>query len=59
MRSLDWVDKVTTRKPKQDDEEQSKRFLEAAREHEADETEKGADSAFKAVTKPKKPHAPK
>lgn len=32
-----------------DDEEQSKRFIEAAREAEADETEKGADKAFKKV----------
>lgn len=38
-----------------DDPIQSKRFLEAAREAEADETEKGADRAFKAVVgKPKK-----
>jgi hypothetical protein len=32
-----------------DDPEQSKRFLEAAKEAEADETEKGADKAFKGV----------
>jgi hypothetical protein len=41
------------RKP-QDDPEQSKRFLEAAREAGADETEKGAERAFKAVAKPRK-----
>lgn len=38
------------KKPKtkpQDDPEQSKRFIEAAREAAADETEKGADRAFK------------
>lgn len=40
---------------KPDDAEQSKRFLEAAREAEADETEEGAQRAFKAaVKKPKK-----
>jgi hypothetical protein len=34
---------------KQDDPAQSKRFIEAAREAEADETEEGADKAFKKV----------
>lgn len=45
-----------SRKPerKPDDPEQSKRFIEAAKEAEADETEAGADRAFKkAVEKPK------
>jgi hypothetical protein len=43
------------RKPaKQDDPEQSKRFLEAAQEAGADRTPKGADRAFKAVVKPRK-----
>jgi hypothetical protein len=37
--------------------EQSKRFLEAAKAAEADETEKGADRAFKAVVKPRKSKA--
>ena len=38
-----------------DDPEQSKRFIDAAKEAEADETEKGADRAFKKVTsKPSK-----
>jgi len=32
-----------------DDEAQSKRFIDAAKEVEADETEKGADRAFKKV----------
>jgi hypothetical protein len=45
------------KKPQQrtaDDPEQYKRFLEAAREAEADETEAGADLAFKKVMgKPK------
>ena len=44
---------MTKQKPKQrteDDPSQSKRFIEAAREAEADETEKGADRAFKRVT---------
>jgi hypothetical protein len=35
----------------QDDPVQSKRFIDAAREAEADETEKGADKAFRKVTK--------
>lgn len=39
----------------QDDPEQSKRFLEAAKAAEADETAKGADKAFKAVVKPRQP----
>lgn len=34
-----------------DDPEQSKRFLEAAREAEADETEEGAERAFQLVAK--------
>jgi hypothetical protein len=44
-------------RPKQDDPEQSKRFLEAAKEAEADETKEGAERAFKAVVKPPKPKA--
>jgi len=47
-----------TKKPQQrtaDDPEQSKRFIEAAKEAGADETEAGADRAFKKVTsKPSK-----
>jgi hypothetical protein len=35
---------------KPDDVAQSKRFIEAAREAEADETREGADRAFKKVT---------
>lgn len=48
-----------TKRPKAqpDDPEQSKRFLEAAREAGADETEKGAEKAFKAVVKPREPKA--
>jgi hypothetical protein len=47
--------------PKQDDPEQYKRFLEAARKAEADETEEGADRAFrKTVMRPSRPNpAPK
>ena len=41
-------------KAKQDDPEQYKRFLEAAKEAGADETEEGADKAFKKVVQPKK-----
>jgi hypothetical protein len=45
------------RKPesKPDDPAQYKRFLEAARAAEADETEEGADRAFKKVTAKKPP----
>ncbi len=50
-------------KPKtreQDDPKQSKRFLEAAREVEADETEEGADRAFrKAVNQPRRQKKPR
>lgn len=38
--------------PKPDDLEQSKRFIDTAREREADETEEGADKAFKKVVTP-------
>jgi hypothetical protein len=41
------------RKP--DDPAQYKRFVEAARKAEADETEAGANKAFKKVTSAKKP----
>jgi len=47
-------------KPKKpDDPAQYKRFLEAAREAEADETKEGADRAFKKVasSKPSAPHS--
>jgi hypothetical protein len=47
-----------TKKPKQrteDDPGQSKRFIDAAREAEADETETGADRAFKNVTSAPEP----
>jgi hypothetical protein len=42
--------------PKPDDPKQYKRFLEAARDAKADETEEGADRAFKkiAAVKPNK-----
>jgi len=46
---------MTKPKAKPDDPSQSKRFLEAAREAEADETERGADKAFKRVSSTKKP----
>jgi hypothetical protein len=38
-------------KPKPDDPEQSKRFIEAAREAEADESDEGADRAFRKIAK--------
>jgi hypothetical protein len=41
-------------KPKPDDPVQSKRFIDAAREAQADETEEGARRAFKKVTDQKK-----
>ena len=41
--------------PKPDDPAQSKRFLEAAREAEADETEEGAERAFKSIDLQKRP----
>jgi hypothetical protein len=41
-------------KRKPDDPAQSQRFIDAAREAEADETEKGADRAFNKVTRPKR-----
>jgi hypothetical protein len=43
------------KKPKPDDPVQSKRFIDTAREAEADESEKGADRAFKKIVQPKKP----
>jgi hypothetical protein len=41
-------------KRKQDDPAQSKRFIDAAREAGADETEEGAERAFKKVVAPSK-----
>lgn len=46
--------KVKPKVPSQDDPEQYKRFLEAAKEAEADETAKGADKGFRSVAKPRK-----
>jgi hypothetical protein len=42
-----------TRKPKPDDPEQSKRFIETAREIGADESKEGAERAFRKVVTPK------
>jgi len=44
----------TKLKPKPDDLEQYKRFLEAAKNAEADESEEGADHAFRKVVPPKR-----
>lgn len=46
---------------KPDDPAQSKRFIDAAKEAESDETEAGADRAFKQATKqpPKQPPRPR
>lgn len=41
------------KKTKPDDPEQSKRFIDTAREREADETEEGADRAFKKISSAK------
>jgi hypothetical protein len=46
--------KKATNQPKPDDPAQYKRFLEAARDAGADETEEGADRAFKKVASSKK-----
>jgi hypothetical protein len=40
---------MDSKKRKPDDPEQSKRFIDAAREASADETEKGADRAFNKI----------
>lgn len=45
------------REPKPDDPKQYERFVAAAREAEADETEQGADKAFKRVTQRPSPKA--
>lgn len=42
-------------KPKPDDPKQYARFLEAARDAQADETEEGANKAFRKVAKPQPP----
>jgi len=43
------------KKHKPDDPEQSKRFIDAAKEAEADETEAGAERAFKKAISTSKP----
>ena len=55
MKASSKPDKRSKESPAQDDPEQSKRFLEAARVAGATETEKEAGRAFKAVVKPRKP----
>ena len=40
---------------KQDDPKQSERFIEAAKKAEADETEKGAERAFRRIAANKRP----
>ena len=51
--------KPKSAKPKPDDPAQYKRFVEAARKAEADETEAGADKAFKKVAMKKVNPLPK
>jgi hypothetical protein len=46
--------RMAKKQPTKDDPEQYKRFLEAAKEAEADETEAGADKAFKKIVKPRR-----
>jgi hypothetical protein len=46
-------------KPKPDDPAQYKRFIEAARKAEADETREGADRAFKKIVSQKRNKASK
>jgi hypothetical protein len=46
--------KLPSNRHPMDDPEQSKRFLEAAKTAEADETAEGADKALKSVVKPRK-----
>lgn len=43
------------REQKPDDPEQSKRFIDTARDRASDETEEGADRAFRKVAIPKPP----
>lgn len=45
--------------PQQDDPEQSKRFIDMAREVEADEDPEAFDRAFDQVVKPTKPSVPR
>ncbi len=49
--------RVMDKKSKPDDTAQSQRFIDAARKVEADETEQGADRAFKNIVSPK-PQSP-
>ncbi len=46
---------MPAKKLKPDEKSQSERFIEAAREAEADETEEGFERAFKKVIHPSKP----
>lgn len=50
---------MADKKHKPDDQAQSERFIEAARKAEADETNEGADKAFKKVVSPLKKLSPK
>ena len=45
--------------PKPDDEEQSKKFLETAKDLDADKTGKGFERAMGVITPPRKPQSPK
>lgn len=46
---------MPAKKPKLDEKPQSERFIEAAREAEADETEEGFERAFERVIAPRNP----
>ncbi len=43
---------MPAKKPKPEEKPQRERFIEAAREAEADETEEGAEEAFKSIISP-------
>ena len=47
---------MSKKQPKPDNPEQSKRFIDAAREADADETEAGADKAFTKIVSNKARH---
>ncbi len=53
MRASKTMNRPVHPKRTPDEPEQSKRLLEAAKEHKADETEAGHKRAFKAVVKPR------
>lgn len=59
LSKTDYLRKMAKTDRKPDNPAQSKRFIDAAREAEADETEEGADKAFKKVVLQNKKTTPK